>query len=128
MTPGKLGVLSMEQRILKMLVKTSVATILAPVAVLLAMAVQPASAQQSCGAMYNRMINAYQESGPSSPRYAEMFNRYTARCTARPASVRRPFAGSGGGCEELRLACLNKDRLGEQGEGNCRRYREMCRP
>ena len=32
----------------------------------------------------------------------------------------------GGQCEELRLACENKDRLGEQGEGNCRRYRQMC--
>jgi hypothetical protein len=32
----------------------------------------------------------------------------------------------GGHCEELRLACENKDRLGEQGEGNCRRYRQMC--
>jgi hypothetical protein len=31
----------------------------------------------------------------------------------------------GGQCEELRLACENKDRLGEQGEGNCRRYRQM---
>jgi hypothetical protein len=30
-------------------------------------------------------------------------------------------------CEDLRAACLNKERLGEQGEGNCRRYREICR-
>ena len=35
--------------------------------------------------------------------------------------------GRGGQCEELRRACENKDRLGEQGEGNCRRYRETCR-
>jgi hypothetical protein len=34
----------------------------------------------------------------------------------------------GGQCEELRRACENKNRLGEQGEGNCRRYRETCRP
>jgi hypothetical protein len=33
---------------------------------------------------------------------------------------------AGGQCEELRLACENKNRLGEQGEGNCRRYRETC--
>ena len=33
---------------------------------------------------------------------------------------------AGGQCEELRLACENKDRLGERGEGNCRRYRETC--
>jgi hypothetical protein len=30
-------------------------------------------------------------------------------------------------CGELRAACLNKDELGEQGEGNCRRYRATCR-
>jgi hypothetical protein len=29
-------------------------------------------------------------------------------------------------CEELRRACLHKDELGEEGEGNCRRYRETC--
>ena len=32
----------------------------------------------------------------------------------------------GGDCEQLRRACANKERLGEQGEGNCRRYRETC--
>jgi hypothetical protein len=31
-----------------------------------------------------------------------------------------------GDCEELRLACLHKEELGEEGEGNCRRYRETC--
>jgi hypothetical protein len=31
-----------------------------------------------------------------------------------------------GECEELRRACLHKDELGEEGEGNCRRYRETC--
>ena len=30
-------------------------------------------------------------------------------------------------CRQLRAACLNKERLGEQGEGNCRRYRSLCR-
>jgi hypothetical protein len=30
-------------------------------------------------------------------------------------------------CEELRAACLNKEQLGERGEGNCRRYRQLCR-
>jgi hypothetical protein len=29
-------------------------------------------------------------------------------------------------CHELRLSCENKDRLGEAGMGNCRRYREEC--
>jgi hypothetical protein len=30
-------------------------------------------------------------------------------------------------CRELRQACLHKEELGEQGMGNCRRYREICR-
>jgi hypothetical protein len=45
--------------------------------------------------------------------------RYRETCERR---VRR-----GDLCEELRAACLYKDRLGERGEGNCRRYRETCR-
>ena len=31
-----------------------------------------------------------------------------------------------GECEQLRRACEHKDELGEQGQGNCRRYRETC--
>jgi hypothetical protein len=31
-----------------------------------------------------------------------------------------------GECRELRQACLHKEELGEQGLGNCRRYREVC--
>jgi hypothetical protein len=27
----------------------------------------------------------------------------------------------------LRQACIHKDELGEQGAGNCRRYRQACR-
>jgi hypothetical protein len=34
---------------------------------------------------------------------------------------------SRGRCEELRQACLHKEELGEQGQGNCRRYRQVCR-
>jgi len=30
-------------------------------------------------------------------------------------------------CEQLRRACLHKEELGEEGEGNCRRYREACK-
>jgi hypothetical protein len=32
----------------------------------------------------------------------------------------------GGDCRELRAACMHKEELGEQGQGNCRRYREEC--
>ena len=30
-------------------------------------------------------------------------------------------------CVELRRACLHKEALGEEGQGNCRIYRETCR-
>lgn len=30
-------------------------------------------------------------------------------------------------CEDLRRACLSKDKLGERGEGNCQRYRTQCK-
>jgi hypothetical protein len=40
-----------------------------------------------------------------------------------PAAAQR-----GGQCEELRAACESKRQLGEQGEGNCQRYRQMCQP
>ena len=33
---------------------------------------------------------------------------------------------SGGQCRELRRACLHKEELGEEGQGNCRRYRQIC--
>ena len=33
----------------------------------------------------------------------------------------------GGKCRELRRACLHKEELGEEGQGNCRRYRETCK-
>jgi hypothetical protein len=35
-------------------------------------------------------------------------------------------ADYGGYCERLRLACVYKEERGEQGEGNCRRYRAEC--
>jgi hypothetical protein len=39
----------------------------------------------------------------------------------------RDGAARQGDCEELRRACLHKDELGEEGEGNCLRYRETCK-
>jgi hypothetical protein len=32
----------------------------------------------------------------------------------------------GGECRQLRIACLHKEDLGEQGQGNCERYRRRC--
>ena len=37
------------------------------------------------------------------------------------------YAADRGECRELRAACMHKQELGEQGRGNCRRYREVCR-
>ena len=37
------------------------------------------------------------------------------------------YAYGGGQCWQLRQACLHKEELGEEGMGNCRRYRELCR-
>ena len=34
--------------------------------------------------------------------------------------------GGGGNCRELRAACMHKQELGESGQGNCARYRQIC--
>ena len=60
------------------------------------------------------------EVGPGGVRVGH--DRYDSR--RRDERRARPSRGE---CAELRRACLNKERLGEQGEGNCRRYRAMCR-
>jgi len=39
----------------------------------------------------------------------------------------RDREGRQGECEKLRTACLHKDELGAEGEGNCRRFRETCK-
>jgi hypothetical protein len=43
----------------------------------------------------------------------------------RPANYRGRAAWRGR-CAELRQACLHKEELGEEGQGNCRRYRHYC--
>src|SRR3954465_8069242 len=43
---------------------------------------------------------------------------------SKQGALHRPSQGV---CAQLRRACLHKDELGEQGEGNCRRYRRTCR-
>ena len=56
--------------------------------------------------------------------------RYSDWAGRRPHRRDRGQEGSPQECEELRKACLNKDELGEQGEqgeGNCRRFRETCK-
>ena len=98
-----------------------VAASMAAAMFILAGSSHPSSAQRGCVSLYNETMSVRQSYGPYSPQYAEIVNRYNARCGRSAAP-----AGRGGQCEELRLACENRERLGEQGEGNCRRYREVC--
>ena len=70
--------------------------------------------------------------GPDGVRIGDGHRRYEssrAREHRRSDSRRSEGRSEGRGarCAELRRACNNKDRLGEQGEGNCRRYRANCR-
>jgi hypothetical protein len=44
-----------------------------------------------------------------------------------PPAAYDDYAYGGGECWQLRQACLHKEELGEEGMGNCRRYRELCR-
>jgi hypothetical protein len=43
-----------------------------------------------------------------------------------PGGVRVDDGRGRPNCNELRRSCEMKGQLGEQGEGNCRRYREAC--
>jgi hypothetical protein len=36
------------------------------------------------------------------------------------------YPRGGADCRELRAACMHKEELGEAGQGNCQRYRELC--
>jgi hypothetical protein len=54
------------------------------------------------------------EIGPRGVEVEGGHHYYRGRSASRPE------------CRELRKACLNKEELGEQGQGNCRRYRHMC--
>jgi hypothetical protein len=50
------------------------------------------SAQQSCGNLYNRVMETYQAVGPQSPQYAQMVDHYNASClggTSVPGDHRR---------------------------------------
>src|ERR1700734_415861 len=38
----------------------------------------------------------------------------------------RVYPHGAGNCRELRAACMHKEELGETGQGNCQRYRELC--
>jgi hypothetical protein len=74
---------------------------------------------------------------------AHLFAAVAAACFAFPASAfsQEIEVGPGGirvaphysgrsasraDCAELRAACLHKEEVGEEGQGNCHRYRKLC--
>ena len=64
------------------------------------------------------------EIGPGGARvYQERPRAYEERSYGDEV---RGMRRRGGMCAELRDACFNSDRYGEEGQGNCRRYRRTC--
>jgi hypothetical protein len=61
---------------------------------------------------------------PQTQYYKSLYEDYMNRCAGQERTPHRKVYGY---CYELRNACLKKNQLGEQGQGNCRRYREECR-
>ena len=62
------------------------AIVIAAAALCVVVGTASASAQENCGALYGRVMQAYQ-SDALSPRYAEMLNRYNARCLSGSSSM-----------------------------------------
>jgi hypothetical protein len=81
--------------------RKQLAMILAAAALCLAAGAAPVSAQQSCGNLYNQVMETYQTLGPQSPQYAQMVDRYNANCfsgSSMPGSAYpAPAGGEGGG-------------------------------
>ena len=77
-------------------------------------------------------MRAYVRAMVSAALFALPTGAFSQAAEFLPAGVRiypyeRPYRRHyGGECRELRQACLHKEELGEQGQGNCRRYREVC--
>lgn len=59
---------------------------------------------------------------PNSKYYGALYGDYMNRCAGQE---RTPHNSSH--CYELRAACMKKHQLGEEGQGNCQRYRAECR-
>ena len=84
----------------------------------------PADAQGFCRELRNACL--------FGPRGLGSCERYrNSSCNERREERIREREGGGGGgmsrrCERLQRSCEMKDRLGEQGQGNCRRFREEC--
>jgi hypothetical protein len=59
-------------------------------------------------------LTAFSQAVEVGPRGVELERLHHGRSAARAD------------CRELRSTCLQNGQLGEQGQGNCQRYREMC--
>ena len=70
----------------------------------------------SATALLTFPVAGYSQAVEVSPRGVEVEGVHQGRSVAPPE------------CNELRKACLNKEELGEQGQGNCERYRRECGP
>jgi hypothetical protein len=67
------------------------------------------------------------EVGPGGVYVGPRYHRHYDDYDGGQYGYQRGNRYGGGQCRELRQACLHKEELGEQGMGNCRRYRELCR-
>ena len=76
-------------------------------------AMRPLALALSTAALLTFPMSAFAQAIEVSPRGIEV--EHEGRSVAPPE------------CRELRKACLNKEELGEQGQGNCERYRKICR-
>jgi hypothetical protein len=69
----------------------------------------------AAAAIFAFPASAFSQAVEIGPRGVEVEGLHHGRSVGRPDD-----------CDELRKACLNKNELGEQGQGNCEKYRERC--
>jgi hypothetical protein len=68
----------------------------------------------SAAALFAFPVTAFSQAVEIAPRGVEVEGLHHGRSAARAD------------CRELRRACLQNGQLGEQGQDNCKRYRETC--
>ena len=89
--------------------------------------------------MWEETMRTYALAGATAALFTLPTSAFSQAVEFRPSGVRvypyeyqypyhrhYEYGADRGECRELRLACLHKEELGEQGLGNCRRYREVC--
>ena len=66
------------------------------------------------------------EVGPGGVHVGPRYRHYDDGYRHHDGGYHRGDRYGGARCRELRQACLHKEELGEQGMGNCQRYRQLC--